>query len=457
VRPRTSIRLRLTLSYAAVLLITLGLTALGVYAFASSRLKSMASKELESGYATVEDVLRISGGDIYDVYHLGQAKPLRLSRGGQVLYRTETWDQLGLGRERDNEIAGPHGTTFWESPDDRLYQLKTGSVDEFGYEIEFAQDVTAAHRSVEALATVLLTGVPVAFVLSLIGGHILAGRALAPINDIVSRAREITAENLSKRLPVGNPNDELGRLALVFNDTLARLERSFEQLRSFTADAAHELRTPLTSIRTVGEVALRGRLDAGAGREAIGSMLEETDRLRDLLTSMLALASGEAGKVTLKPELIDLRTAVSAVLDELSVLAEEKNQDLSLMAGAPVSAAVDPATLRQAITNVVHNAIRYTPAGGRIEVRVARDNNAQVIIETRDSGPGIPEPERSKVFDRFYRIDKARSRAQGGAGLGLAIAKWAVEANQGTIGFVGPEGSGACCRIILPAPPKATA
>ncbi len=450
-RPRISIRLRLTLSYAAVLLITLGLTALGVYVFASSKLKSMASTELKSGYATVEDVLRISGGDIYDVYHLGQTKPFRLSRGGQVLYRTETWDQLGLSRWLDDKIGGLHDTRLWESADGRLYKLKTGSVDEFGYEIAFAQDVTAAHRSVDMLAMVLLTGVPVALVLSLIGGHILAGHALAPVNDIVSQAREITAENLSKRLPVRNPNDELGRLALVFNNTLARLERSFEQLRSFTADAAHELRTPLTSIRSVGEVALQGRLDGDAGREAIGSMLEETDRLRDLLDGMLALASGEAGKVTLTPQRIDLRLVASTVLEELSVLAEEKDQDLSLVATEPVSASVDPATLRQAITNVVHNAIRYTPRGGRIEVSVVRGANERAVIDARDSGPGIPAPERVKVFDRFYRIDKARTRAEGGAGLGLAIAKWAVEANHGTIEFVEPNGPGACCRITLPA------
>jgi signal transduction histidine kinase len=171
---------------------------------------------------------------------------------------------------------------------------------------------------------------------------------------------------------------------------------------------------------------------------------------------MLALASGEAGKVMLAPQLLDVRSVVSEVLEELSVLAEEKEQDLRLVATAPVQATVDPATLRQAITNVVHNAIRYTPRGGRVEVRAAVASRGQAVIETRDTGRGVPEPERTRVFDRFYRIDKARSRAEGGAGLGLAIAKWAVEANRGTIEFVEPDGSGACCRITLPATAAST-
>jgi len=295
----------------------------------------------------------------------------------------------------------------------------------------------------------LLAGFPCALVLAVAGGYLLAARALSPVAAVTRKAREITAERLGERLPVRNPNDEIGRLAMVFNQTLARLESSFEQLRRFTADASHELRTPLTSIRSVGEVALRGPMEREACREAIGSMLEETDRLTRLLENLLTLARGESGRAQLSRRPAELTSLVGEVVEELRILAEEKDQTLLLDAPAPISVVVDVASLRQAVTNVLHNAIRYTPAGGHLEVGVAL-RGGQAAIEIIDDGPGIPAADRSKVFERFYRVDEARSRADGGAGLGLSIARWAVEANAGHIEFCDREDPGSCCRITLP-------
>ena len=148
----------------------------------------------------------------------------------------------------------------------------------------------------KSLAAILMAGIPVAFFLSLIGGFFLAERALSPVKAITRKAKQITAESLSERLPVQNPHDEIGHLTAVFNETLARLENSFEQLRRFTADASHELRTPLTSIRSVGEVALQKPMDKKSSQEAIGSMLEETERLTRLVDNLLILARGDAKK-----------------------------------------------------------------------------------------------------------------------------------------------------------------
>ena len=175
-------------------------------------------------------------------------------------------------------------------------------------------------------------GIPFAVGLAIAGGYFLAGRVLAPVGAMADKAREITAESLAERLPVDNAEDEFGRLATVFNDTLSRLQDAFERLRRFTADASHELRTPLTAMRSVGEVALRNTLDAGAYRDVIGSMLEEVDRLTRLVESLLTLTRANSGKVQLAPEALDLGALAGNVIDQLRVLADEKQQELTLRA-----------------------------------------------------------------------------------------------------------------------------
>jgi signal transduction histidine kinase len=284
----------------------------------------------------------------------------------------------------------------------------------------------------------------------LAGGYFLAGRVLSPVKAVTRKAREIGADRLSERLPVENPDDEIGQLTAAFNETLSRLEASFERLRRFTADASHELRTPLTSMRSVGEVAMQGPPDSASCREAIVSMLEEIQRVTRLAENLLTLARGDSGKAQLTPCALDLSALVGEVAEELSVLAEEKSQVLSTAFQPALMPTVDRMTLRQAISNILHNAIQHTPREGRIEIRTGRVGSGQVAIDIIDNGPGIAESERARVFERFYRLDRSRSRKEGGFGLGLAIAQRAVELNGGTIGFLDKEGSGAWCRIVLP-------
>jgi signal transduction histidine kinase len=200
----------------------------------------------------------------------------------------------------------------------------------------------------------------------------------------------------------------------------------------------------------VGEVALKKSMDINSYQEAIGSMLEETERLTHLVDNLLILARGDAGKAKLIPSYVDMRILVNKVAEELRILAEEKNQTLSTSIEKKVEAKVDLETIRLAIFNILHNAIRYTQEGGKVEVHVAKTEDGESIIDIIDNGPGIPESERAKVFERFYRVDKARSRADGGAGLGLAIARWAVEVNGGAIAFRDNDEPGTFCRVILP-------
>jgi heavy metal sensor kinase len=443
-----SIRFRLTLWYTIVLLIILGIVSLGVYFFMRGRLESMVQGKLDNGYATVEAVLINSGGDIYDVYHFGQTMMFRLTKEEKTAYQTQAWQDAFQSMKFDNYHFNPYAS--WKSPQNRLYRLKRGLISEYGFELSFAQDVTDFEESMQSLAMILLAAFPFALICAIVGGYLLAGRVLSPVIAITNKARKITADRLSERLPIKNPQDEIGLLVTVFNDTLARLEHSFERLRRFTADASHELRTPLTSIRSVGEVALQGPQTDQGYRETIGSMLEETERITNLIDSLLTLAREDSGQVQLLYKPLHLSSFMADVVNELRILAEEKNQTLSLEKGIPIEVTVDATTLRQAVANVLHNAIRYTPEGGHIEIALRKTWDRKATIDITDDGPGIPDAERSKVFERFYRLDKARSRAEGGSGLGLAIAKWAVEANHGTIAFIDTDSPGSCCRITLP-------
>jgi heavy metal sensor kinase len=298
------------------------------------------------------------------------------------------------------------------------------------------------------ILVVLVLGLPVIVGLAGVGGYVLARRALAPIDQLGTEARRITVDRLHERLSVPNPSDEVGRLAAVINETLARLESSFDQLRRFTADASHELRTPLAVIRGIGEIGLRDTRTPGEYKDAIGSMLEEVDRLTRLVDTLLRLSRGDAGTVRLSRETVDVGELTRDVCTSLGILAEERKQRLQVHGDAEAFVSADRLVLRDAITNIVDNAIKYGPRASTIEVRVETDTE-HVALTVTDEGPGISSEHRHRIFDRFYRLDEGRSREMGGTGLGLAIAKWAVEVNGGAISAEG-HGTGSRFRIVLP-------
>lgn len=303
---------------------------------------------------------------------------------------------------------------------------------------------------------VLVLGLPLVVVLAGIGGYVLARRALAPIDQLASEARRITAARLHERLTVSNPNDEIGRLTAVINDAFARLEASFDQLRRFTADASHELRTPLAVVRGIGEASVAERRNPAEYEEAIGSMLEEVDRMTNLVDTLLRLSHADAGSIRLLREPLDVGHLARDVASSLSILAEERNQKLTIDAVDGVIAPADRLVLREAVTNVLDNAIKYSPVGSTVGIHVARVGD-QALLAVADQGPGIPAEHRERIFHRFFRLDQARSRDSGGTGLGLAIAKWAVDMHGGTITVDQRPGGGSEFRIRLPLAQPASA
>ena len=322
--------------------------------------------------------------------------------------------------------------------------------------VQVGRSEALMRQEVRELALVLLLGLPLSVAAAGCGGYYLARSALAPVADMTGRARAITASRLGERLPIDNPDDELGRLAAVFNEMLGRLDSSFTRMRRFTANVSHELRTPLTAIRSVGEVALRGPRAAASYRAAVESMLEEADRLSGLVDRLLAISRADGGAGP--RDTIDLAGLAADVAGHLGVLAEEKQQALVVVRdGRPICRG-DRIVLRQAVINLVDNAIRHTPAGGRIRVRASAANGS-AVLEVSDTGPGVPEQHAPYLFDRLYRVSGSDAAVAGGAlndgggdgaGLGLAIARWAVEANRGRLSYEREPGRGSTFRITLP-------
>jgi len=282
-----------------------------------------------------------------------------------------------------------------------------------------------------------------------LGGVVLSRRALGPLARMAEHARRITAEDLHERLSPEDAGSELDQLRDAFNETLARLERSFEHLRRFTADASHELRTPLTALRSVGEVGLRGARTAEEYRDVIGTMLEEVDRLSRLAEELLTLARAEAGQARLHREPVDLAALVAEAVERLGVLAEERSQTLEMRLDGPVTVTGDRLALRQALLNLVDNAIKYAPEGTRITAR-ATAAGTEAILEVSDEGPGISPEHQARIFERFYRVDTSRSREMGGTGLGLSLVKWTAEAHGGSVKVESGAGRGSTFRISLP-------
>ncbi len=305
-------------------------------------------------------------------------------------------------------------------------------------------------RELRSFVLLMLIALPLAILIAGWGGYLLAKKFLAPVDRMAETARKIGEENLQERLPVVNPEDELGNLARAFNELLERLEKSFERLKQFTSDAAHELRTPLTAIRSIGEVGLQDRKDPRHYREVIGSMLEENQRLTHLVDNLLFLSRADARSFSLRPEAVKLFPFVQQTVEFIQALAEEKNQTIKITGETDLTARADRGLLKQALLNLLDNAIKYSPEKSPISVQLQTGENGTVTIEVIDQGPGIPPEHREKIFERFYRVDKGRSREMGGSGLGLAIVRWAVEAQGGTVEVESQVGKGSTFRIILP-------
>jgi len=291
--------------------------------------------------------------------------------------------------------------------------------------------------------------VPVALILSVLGGWFLANKSLKPVDKITKTARDITAQNLDQRIVTVDVDDEIGRLILTFNDMIGRLQSSFDQVKQFSIDASHELRTPLTVMRGELELALRSKQPNEAYRQILSSTLDEILRMSSIIENLLLLAKGDIGRSTITFEQVDLAPIIRELHEDGEMLAERKHIQVKLETVEDLSVSGDTVRLRQLVLNLLDNAIKYTPEHGTVALSLVRENGSAKII-VKDNGIGIPPEDQPKIFDRFYRVDKGRSREMGGTGLGLSIAQWITETHRGKIFVQSEVNKGSVFSVLLP-------
>jgi len=319
------------------------------------------------------------------------------------------------------------------------------------YVAQLAAPVADAYALVQRFQWLIASSIPVVLALASAAGYWLSRRALAPVDDITSTARSIGEHNLSKRLRISPSGDELQRLAETFNQMLDRLEVAFRRITQFTADASHELRTPVALVRTTAELALRQDRSEPEYREAIGEILDEAERMSGLLDSLLTLARVDSGAEALSLADVDLAAVIRDVCGRSEPLVHSKQLRLDrVLPDGRMVVHGDAHALERLFLILIDNAIKYTPSGGRI--RVALETQAdQAAVTIEDTGVGIPKDALPFVFDRFYRVDKVRSRQDGGAGLGLSIARWIIDAHRGSIEAESIQGNGTTFIVRIPA------
>lgn len=358
-----------------------------------------------------------------------------------------TASQELLSAVRDDDRVSFYTIAGFGKAGARMAVIHTKALGQDFY-IGVAEPLHGLVEQIETIRRIFYIGLPVTLLVAGISGFLLAKKSLSPVTEMSEQAKRISAMNLQERLTVGNP-DELGRLAETFNELLSRLDGSFENMRGFMADASHELRTPLSIIRGEADVTLSQNRNADEYKESLAIIQDEARRLSFIVDDMLALARADAGQHPLKFEEFYLNDLVEDACRAAQVLAVRKGVALRLDLNEDIAFSGDEVLLRRLIMNLLDNAIKYTPAGGSVSVRLISEPESVKFIVS-DTGIGIPAEAAPYIFERFYRADKARSRADGGSGLGLAIAKWVAEAHNGSIDLISNPDHGSKFIVLLP-------
>jgi heavy metal sensor kinase len=316
--------------------------------------------------------------------------------------------------------------------------------------VQVGTSLEAVKETLRNLRIFLFTAVPSVLVFATLFARFLARRALKPISKIIKTARDIgQGQELSQRIPVFKVQDELGQLALTFNEMMDRLENSFAQMRQFSSDASHELRTPLTVLQGQNELVLSKLRDPKEYQEVIISNLEEIKYMSKVLEDLFVLSRSDENQVLLNYKPMNLRDLVEEVCRHAEMLAEDKDISIVIAFLEPVKVNGDEVRLRQMVWNILHNGIKYTQPGGELKVSLLEESGF-ALVSIQDTGIGIPEKDLPFIFDRFYRVDKARSKDEGGSGLGLSICKHIAEGHKGKIEVESKPGLGTRFKIHIP-------
>lgn len=466
------LRLKLTLFYGALFALVLsGMGAL-FYHILAVRLDSSVNDELDERAAGLRGYLRFKEGkpvlaynekDPEETYFVHTATRYYqvYDSEGELLEQSRELQLLGIELTPDEVKSLLQGPRFTEVETERV-QLRFHNYvmtnNHRTYLVQVGTSLAPMQASLDQFFWSLLLLVPAGVLVAAFAGWWMARKALQPVEVLASTAREISISQLDRRLPLRGTGDELDRLAATFNQVFAGLQCAVEQMKQFTASISHELRTPLTALRGEAEVALLRARSSEDYRQVLTSQLEEFDKLTHMINGLLTLARAEAGDIALAFQPVNLAALARLLAEQMEPVAGAKEVALRVEAEEPVEVAGDAQWLERVILNLLDNAIKFTPAGGRVEVSV-RTEDGRARLEVRDTGIGISPEALPHVFERFYRADPSRSKEVDGAGLGLSLVRWIVEEHHGSLQVESQPGRGSCFTVQLPlaASPSASA
>lgn len=464
-----SVRARLTWWYVGVLALTLGVFALGVYALVARQLNRRAEASVSAALDSMRHLLAYERAEGDSEVEAARNTVLELrypqmalavfTAEGQLLAETTTPDGAHATLPMDSHAVNETMQLQARSNDWLVGVQRVQPAPVAAANLIVAQQaLSVINEELAALRQALLIAVPLALLLAGLGGWFLARKALTPVVAMADQARRIGAENLGVRLTVTNPRDELGQLAATFNELLARLNAAFDQQRQFMADASHELRTPLSVLHTTAEVMLEQPQRAEREyRDALALMDAQTRRLTRIVEEMFTLARADAGRRPLELAEFYLDELLTETVQAAAVLGARKGVKVALLPVTETPFRGDERLLRQMLLNLLDNAIKHTPTAGAVQISLT-SHSQEFELTVTDTGAGIPVEAQPHIFERFYRVDKARSRVEqgagSGAGLGLSIARWIAEAHAGSLELQRSGSQGSVFVVRLPAPGK---
>lgn len=447
---------KLTLIYAvifSVVLVALNAgTLFGLRYFLIEQAKSQVENSMSSTMSLLSS--QAEQGMLNDPNVLSKVQPteemnIKLTDAqGKIVASTDRYSLNNV-----DSASNPGITTVVETDDMHLI-VRNEPVKQTGLVVAYLQvvyDLRKEYFFIKALFVVMAIADAIGIVFSVFAGILISRRILRPIDRITKAAKSISVSDLNSRIEVGEADDELARLAVTFNEMIGRLKNSFEKQSRFVSDASHELRTPISVIRGYTDVVDRwGKNDAAVLDESIGAIKRETDNMSELGDRLLFLARGESGSIKLQPEKFDAGELVVEVVSESRLIASDRLIEYS--ADNPAEINADRKLLKQMLRALIDNSIKFTSPGGKINVKFYR-KNAKFAFDVADDGIGIPQEELGRIFDRFYVVDKARSKEKGGSGLGLSIVKWIVESHGGSVSVQCLETGGTVVTAKFPEKP----
>jgi len=465
-----AVRTRLTLVYTGVLAVLLAGLGFAAYRVLSAQLEAAASSDLQELTDGLHGYLHLDANNVpvlvydrndpaqvafietatrfYQIYDLSTGEPIVESPAISTMAVGFTSDEVkDFGaREGVRDIVTDQGRLRFSST---VVHLGQGHA----YLMQVGILLKSIDRALREFLTLLLWGIPVGLVVAAVASRWMAGRSLAPMRDLADAARSIGVQALDRRMPVRGSGDEPDQVAMAFNETLGRLEASVDEMRQFSAALAHELRTPLAALRGEIETMLLHPRTPDDYQRGLVSQLEDIDKLSRMVSQLLTLARAESGEIDLARERVDLGALAESIAGQLETVAEAKGLTLACDAPAPVHVTGDPGWLERLVLNLLDNAIKFTPSGGRVTLSVAQRGD-QAELAVSDTGIGVPAADLPRIFERFYRADSARSPQTEGTGLGLTLAKWIADHHGATITASSGPGGGTSVTVVFTAEPR---